>query len=202
MFASFSLSVVLPLLLLVGTALVEARLIPRFSHEASSLSGGAHQLSKRVMRSSKKGLGYNDATLLAGFDGSLSWAYNWALTAGDGQLDDGVEFVPMGWGLDTSSQSLTDALDSTTSAYVLGFNEPDLAEQSNISAPKAAKRWAYRWVPFAGRTGAKLVSPAITNGPYPMGVSWMKRFLKDCRASDSQVDAVAVRLPTVSSSIR
>jgi hypothetical protein len=56
--------------------------------------------------------------------------------------------------------------------HLLGFNEPDIASQSNLSPQAAAAAWKTYMQPFAGK--AKLVSPAITNGPPPsMGTGWM-----------------------------
>lgn len=42
--------------------------------------------------------------------------------------------------------------------------------------------------PFAGK--AKLVSPAVTNGGSPMGLTWMKNFISSC--SSCTIDAVAI----------
>ena len=47
--------------------------------------------------------------------------------------------------------------------HILGFNEPDLSTQSNLSPSAAAAAWKYWIQPFAG-AGVKLVSPAVTNG--------------------------------------
>jgi hypothetical protein len=74
------------------------------------------------------------------------------------------------------------------STHLLGFNEPDLASQSNLDYSTAAQGWTTYMEPFAGK--AKLVSPAVTNGGSPMGLTWLKNFLGSC--SSCTVDAVAI----------
>lgn len=44
--------------------------------------------------------------------------------------------------------------------------------------------------PFAGK--AKLCSPAITNGPPPMGTAWLDNFLKECKGC--KVDCIAMHI--------
>jgi hypothetical protein len=59
-----------------------------------------------------------------------------------------------------------------------------------LSPEQAAQAWKTHIQPFAGR--AKLVSPAVTNGPAPMGLDWMDRFLRAC--TDCQIDAIAIHI--------
>lgn len=68
------------------------------------------------------------------------------------------------------------------------FNEPDNAGQSNISPADAAALWLEYIEPFASQ--AKLVSPAITNGGAPSGVTWMQDFLGNC--TTCTIDAIAM----------
>ncbi|PSR76384.1 hypothetical protein PHLCEN_2v8480 [Hermanssonia centrifuga] len=58
------------------------------------------------------------------------------------------------------------------------MNEPDLESQSNLSPAAAAALWKQFMEPFAGK--AKLCSPAISNGPAPMGEAWLDEFLSAC----------------------
>jgi hypothetical protein len=74
--------------------------------------------------------------------------------------------------------------------HILGFNEPDLGAQANMSPERAAASWRKFIQPFAGK--AKLVSPAITNGGAPLGQDWMDRFLKAC--NDCTIDAIAIHI--------
>ncbi|PRQ75103.1 Glycosyl hydrolase catalytic core-domain containing protein [Rhodotorula toruloides] len=132
----------------------------------------------------------------AGDSLNLCWAYNWASTAG-GSLGDGVMYVPMLWG--SSDQYTKDwdknarAAISVGATHVFGFNEPDLAEQSNISPKDAADAWKQHIQPLAGL--AKLVSPGVTNGVKtatgaPMGIAWLKEFIAAC--DGCTIDAVAL----------
>ncbi|BGO98576.1 hypothetical protein JCM10021v2_002237 [Rhodotorula toruloides] len=170
---------------------------PASSSKTSSSAGSASSPTKATatnLKTCKKGTGYNDAKLTLQLN--LCWAYNWASTAG-GSLGDGVMYVPMLWG--SSDQYTKDwdknarAAISVGATHVFGFNEPDLAEQSNISPKDAADAWKQHIQPLAGL--AKLVSPGVTNGVKtatgaPMGIAWLKEFIAAC--DGCTIDAVAL----------
>ncbi|KAM0789286.1 hypothetical protein ACM66B_000126 [Microbotryomycetes sp. NB124-2] len=146
--------------------------------------------------STKKGLGYNTAKFVKPFSdkNALAWAYNWANSETWGSqpaLNQNVEFVPMLWGKDATgwSAAASKAI-SEGSKHLLGFNEPDLGSQSNISPTEAARLWKLNMQPFAGK--AKLISPAITNGPanQGMGTGWMDQFLAAC--TGCRIDGIAI----------
>jgi hypothetical protein len=59
-----------------------------------------------------------------------------------------------------------------------------------MSPQQAAAAWKQYIQPYGGR--ARLVSPAVTNGPAPMGLAWLDSFFSAC--SDCQVDAVAIHI--------
>ncbi|EIN03961.1 hypothetical protein PUNSTDRAFT_77194 [Punctularia strigosozonata HHB-11173 SS5] len=123
----------------------------------------------------------------------VSWAYNWDSTK-SGSLASGVEYVPMLWGTSSDHTSAwtthANAAISSGSTHLLGFNEPDLSSQSNLSPSAAAAAWKTYMEPFAGK--AKLVSPAITNGAAPMGTAWLDDFLSAC--SGCTIDAIAIHI--------
>ena len=75
------------------------------------------------------------------------------------------------------------------STHLLGFNEPDLSSQSNLSPSAAAIAWNTYMQPFAGGN-VKLVSPAVTNGGGETGLQWMTEFIGNC--TSCQIDAVAL----------
>ncbi|BGP31233.1 hypothetical protein JCM10296v2_002997 [Rhodotorula toruloides] len=162
-----------------------------------SSTGSASSPTKAAstnLKTCKKGTGYNDVKLTLQLN--LCWAYNWASTAG-GPLGDGVMYVPMLWG---KTDQYTKDWDKNArgaiaagATHVFGFNEPDLAEQSNISPKDAADAWKQHIQPLAGL--AKLVSPGVTNGVKtatgaPMGVAWLKEFMAAC--DRCTIDAVAL----------
>jgi hypothetical protein len=125
--------------------------------------------------SAKKGVG------TWGFDGvqkvlteaRLPWYYTW----GPHGFDDVPGFVPMIWGADDAAQiSLTDGGDT-----VLGFNEPDLADQADLTVDQAVALW-----PSLEATGRRLGSPAVASGADTPG-GWLDQFL-----SRASVDFVAL----------
>ncbi|KAK2624260.1 hypothetical protein QTJ16_006210 [Diplocarpon rosae] len=143
--------------------------------------------------SGKRGLAYNDANLLSAFTGSskISWAYNWGSTI-SGTMPSGVEYIPMLWGLvagDVSNwhEAAESGLKNGATA-LLAFNEPDHTAQANLGPAAAATGYLANMQPYAGR--AKLVSPAVTNGGAPMGLTWLESFMTAC--TGCTIDAVAI----------
>lgn len=84
--------------------------------------------------------------------------------------------------------SNADAAIAAGSTHLLGFNEPDLAEQANLTPEQAAETWNEYMEPYAGK--AKLGSPAVCNGDGPVGLTWLSRFLETC--SSCTIDFVAI----------
>lgn len=70
--------------------------------------------------------------------------------------------------------------------HLMGFNEPDDPQQSNMTAPEAVSAYL-KWItPYADK--ATLVGPAITQG----GLGWMAEFWPACKAAGCQIDIAAV----------
>lgn len=112
----------------------------------------------------------NDAEKVNG-----TWSYSWSA---DQNSSAGVEYVPIrqnggwpGWSEISGKQYVT---------HVLGFNEPDHTEQSNLTVPQALAQW-----PDMMRTGLRIGSPAVTNN------SWIYAFMDSCKARNYRVDFVA-----------
>jgi hypothetical protein len=140
----------------------------------------------------KRGVAYNDASLTDLFSSSkFSWAYNWGSTSG-GPIASNLEYVPMLWGLQTTDtqdwSSIATKAIAAGSTCLLGFNEPDYSGQANLGTAAAAAGWLTYMEPFAGK--AKLVSPAVTNGGAPMGLTWLEGFVSAC--STCTIDAIAI----------
>ncbi|GAA5866450.1 hypothetical protein JCM3774_004688 [Rhodotorula dairenensis] len=145
----------------------------------------------KVSNSGKKGAGYNTPEFTEQL--GLEWAYNWASAPG-GKLGDGVMYVPQLWGKKTDlwEKEATAAI-KAGSTHILGPNEPDLAEQANMSPLEAALVWKAEIERFSG--SAKLVSPGVTNGVKTadgkkMGVPWLLDFVAAC--TDCTIDAYAL----------
>jgi hypothetical protein len=143
--------------------------------------------------SAKRGLAYNDASLLTGFTSSnkISWAYNWGSTTAS--IPSTLEYVPLLWGASSSFtnnwiSAATKAL-ASGSTHLMSFNEPDLDTQANLSPEAAAAAYkTYMDTPFAGK--AQLGSPAVTNGGGSMGLTWLGNFISAC--TDCQIDFVCI----------
>ncbi|MEV6301543.1 sigma-70 family RNA polymerase sigma factor [Actinoplanes sp. NPDC051861] len=119
-------------------------------------------------------------------DVGASWYYSWSPNDNEVPGPAGVEFVPMIWG----AQNVTDATLKEAKAegdgVLLGFNEPDLAEQSNMSVEAALDAW-----PRLEATGMKLVSPAVAFGGDTPG-GWLDRFMTGASDRGLRVDAIAL----------
>ncbi len=104
-----------------------------------------------------------------------TWRYDWS--AG-GSTTSYVEYVPIrqnggwpGWSEISGKQYVS---------HVLGFNEPDHTEQSNLTVSQALAQW-----PEMMKTGLRIGSPACT------ATSWLYAFMDSCKARNYRVDFVA-----------
>lgn len=104
-----------------------------------------------------------------------TWSYSWSA---DQNSSSGVEYVPIrqnggwpGWSEISGKQYVS---------HVLGFNEPDHTEQSNLTVSQALAQW-----PDMMRTGLRIGSPAVTNN------NWIYQFMDSCKAKNYRVDFVA-----------
>jgi putative glycosyl hydrolase len=117
-------------------------------------------------------------------DSGASWFYNWS-NQRDGVSAPGVEFVPMIWGAGSVTAGNLAAAKADGRA-LLGFNEPDLAEQSNLSVDQALSLW-----PQLQDTGLRLGSPAVAQGGAdPDG--WLDRFLSGAGQRGYRVDFITL----------
>jgi hypothetical protein len=71
-------------------------------------------------------------------------------------------------------------------SHLLGFNEPDISSQSNMSPQDAANLWMQQIHPW-GQKGVQLVSPAIA-----FDLTWMASFLSAIESQGGYVDAIAL----------
>ena len=113
-----------------------------------------------------------------------TWFYNWGTSATSTTNPNrqgknyNQEFVPEVWG---STSNTTKMYALTDVCQLMGFNEPDHSEQSNVSVEKAIELW-----PKLMKTGMRLGSPATTN------FSWLYSFMNECRKKNYRVDYVVV----------
>ncbi|MET7637393.1 glycoside hydrolase family protein [Streptomyces sp. NPDC005438] len=112
-----------------------------------------------------------------------SWYYTWASTTGDTARPEGVEFVPMIWGADSVNDAdLENA--RREGEVLLGFNEPDLAEQADMTVESALDLW-----PRLQATELRLGAPAVAGGGDQEG-GWLDRFLSGAADRGYRVDFV------------
>ncbi|GAA5964011.1 hypothetical protein JCM3765_007838 [Sporobolomyces pararoseus] len=151
---------------------------------------------------SKKGLGFErivDRAPLAS-SSDLAWAYNWNShlfeTNGE-KVPSGVQFVPMLWKPDNDHLKTFEKDVEYWKGqpggvtHILGFNEPDLGGQADMSVQATVDAWAQYMQPFA-KQGIKLVSPAVTNGAAPMGLTFLENFMAGVKQRGLKVDAIAL----------
>jgi RNA polymerase sigma factor (sigma-70 family) len=138
-------------------------------------------------RSAKKGVSawYFNGVTQALADVRASWYYNWAASRANLAAPAGVEFVPMAWG----AKSVTAANLGQAKGEghtLLGFNEPDLGDQANMSVAQALDLW-----PQLMSTGMRLGSPAPAYGAATAG-SWLDQFMSGAAARGYRVDFIAL----------
>lgn len=117
-----------------------------------------------------------------------AWLYSWGHQRPTGLAPE-VEFTPMLWGAgaaDKRAEILSDVkrrYENNEVHHLLGFNEPDQHNQSNITVARALDLW-----PELMEVGVPLVSPACVHPDK----QWMREFFDGVERKGLRVDAVAV----------
>ncbi len=113
-----------------------------------------------------------------------SWYYNWGASP-NGVTAPGASYVPMIWGAaNVTSATLSQV--SQEGRVLLGFNEPDLPSQANMTAAQALDLW-----PKLMATGMTLGSPAVASGAATPG-GWLDQFMAGAKARGYRVDFITV----------
>ena len=142
-----------------------------------------------VSRIHKKGLGacnpFTTATELKLLN--LGWYYNWRPFAKIPPVSD-VEFVPMFWcNLDVTPENLATVRQSTAT-HVLGFNEPDMDGQSDMTPEECLEYW-----PQLMNLPQRLGSPA------PANWKWLDKFMPEAKRRGLRIDFICLhRYPDIS----
>jgi Glycosyl hydrolase catalytic core len=91
----------------------------------------------------KRGLAYGEASPAALIPG-IGWWYNWSPTpehtVQSSYVALGLEFVPIQWGGSVDAATLASQIPEGAK-YLLGFNEPNFVQQSNLTPQQAAALW-------------------------------------------------------------
>ena len=118
-------------------------------------------------------------------DSGASWYYNWGAAPNGIAAPASVGYVPMIWGA-ASVTAATLAQVGGEGHVLLGFNEPDLGGQANMSVAQALDLW-----PKLMATGMTLGSPAVASGAATPG-GWLDQFMAGAKARGYRVDFIAV----------
>jgi hypothetical protein len=142
---------------------------------------------------SKKGADFNVYTQYGSYESNIVnlkafWYYTWG-TLVPVPTPQNCEFVSMFWG----SANMTDANISATMQakasgqvkYILGFNEPDRTDQSNMTVSQAIAYW-----PKLESLGLPLGSPATS---FPTA-QWFSDFMDSVATQKRRVDFICVHM--------
>lgn len=118
---------------------------------------------------------------------NAKWFYTWGGKKPT-VMPQGAEFVPMVWGrFDPERNSLLKSLAVAAKQgevkYLMGFNEPDQAKQSNLPVSDVVELW-----PHLEATGIPLCSPGCVHPDR----EWMQEFMKEVESRKLRVDYVCV----------
>jgi hypothetical protein len=117
----------------------------------------------------------------------LGWYYNWRPFPKIAPVP-GVEFVPMFWSANDLTFANLAAVNQSAATHVLGFNEPDMNSQSNMTAVECLELW-----PQLMTLKQRLGSPA------PADSTWLEKFMPEAKRRGLRVDFVCLhRYPDVS----
>lgn len=114
-----------------------------------------------------------------------SWYFTWSSGHQNIASPPGVQFVPMIWGVGSVTAATLGQV-RHEGRYLLGFNEPDMASQSNLSVSTALHLW-----PRLMATGMRLGSPAVATGAATPG-GWLDRFMRGAAARGYRVSFITV----------
>ena len=112
----------------------------------------------------------------------------------------GIQYVPMCWNNSYSAANISAyyAAHASQQNYLLGYNEPNLTDQANMTPTQAAEKWG-DVVALAKNNNARLISPAMNWGTLPgysNGVQWLQEFFTKVNSNDIFGIAVHIYMNT------
>ena len=116
---------------------------------------------------------------------NVAWYYNWDHVPTPGMAST-IPYTPMSWSQTTAdNNTIMTTLDTKDPKQViLGFNEPDSPQQSNMTVQLAAQLW-----PALVNTGRRIGSPATAGNATTPG-SWFDQFMQS--TPTPKVDFIAI----------
>ncbi|GAA2086375.1 hypothetical protein GCM10009759_07060 [Kitasatospora saccharophila] len=160
---------------------------PSAAATSAKPAAGAAAPQAGIAGSARKGVGVwsFDGVSQALAASGAGWYYTWAPQHPGIETPASASFVPMIWG----AASVTDGALAQARAngpYLLGFNEPDMAAQSNMTVDQALDLW-----PKLMQAGQTLGSPAVAYGADTAG-GWLDRFMTGAAAKGYRVDFITL----------
>lgn len=152
-------------------------------------------------KSAKRGVAFNfsqvsDLPILSPY---ISWDYNWGNTPTDNAAlwfdANEMDYCPMCWNGKYDADKIRAFVAAhPKTKYLLGFNEPNLTDQANMTPSQAAALWP-QVVALAKELGLKLVSPAMNYGTlagYNDPIKWLDEFFAQPGVSIDDIYAISV----------
>ena len=123
-----------------------------------------------MQKSAKRGVSFNFTNIqdLPLLSPAISWSYNWANDQNSTSAlwfdTNAMDFCPMCWNGSYSADKIRQYVQQhPNTKYLLGFNEPNLTDQCNMTPAQAAGPWQ-EVVALAKELNLKLISPAMNYG--------------------------------------
>ncbi|MER6423898.1 glycoside hydrolase family protein [Streptomyces sp. NPDC001137] len=175
MIRALALPLVLSSVLLAGGQGGAATAVATGSHSATTAADSAAAAKKKGISAWK----FHGVTKALA-NSNVGWFYTWSSSRGGIKAPRGVEFVPMihDVGSVTNAELGRAKRQGNT---LLGFNEPDRADQAHMTVKQALDLW-----PRLQSTGMRLGAPAVATGGDVAG-GWLDRFMKGAAARHYKV---------------
>jgi len=143
-------------------------------------TGGATGSAGTIGTAPYKGVANSPKDQLAAL--GATWCYNWGTTPKSTDCTDPL-FVPMVWGKDNVASAIK-AIGSAGYKTVLGFNEPNKADQANMTVDEAIALWPT----LTSNPDIRVSSPAVSDD----GRAWLVSFMTQVKAKGLRVDFIAM----------
>jgi hypothetical protein len=132
-----------------------------------------------VEQGAYKGVANSPAAQLSAL--GATWCYNWGATPESTDCGDPL-FVPMIWG--SGDVGKLSSIASAGYDTVLAFNEPNKADQSNMTVAAALALWPE----LTANPDIRVSSPAVSDD----GRAWLEDFMDQAQAQGLRVDFIAM----------
>ena len=121
------------------------------------------------------------------------WYYTWSPDSPGSPGNYNADFYPMmarSWHATTAQVNNIKRYGQMK--YVFGFNEPERADQANMTVDAAFAAWRDVISPGFAGTATQLVSPSVADtGGSTGGQAWLSSFMSQVRGANLKIDAVA-----------